>query len=136
VEVTKKTTQSPFVVKRGDATTKRDNALNKRPRKEKTKLLQKIMNVSQPMVDRYLVDNNILQSRTQARYRNENARTSENPDDLVLGNHETSIGIQEISINYTSSGEVCDRSTTIVHPFFSTIIAENFLVDLDPKTMA
>jgi hypothetical protein len=61
---------------------------------------------------------------------------SENPDDLVLGNHETSMGIQEISINYTSSGEVYDHSTTIVNPCFSTIIAENFLADPDPKTMA
>jgi hypothetical protein len=53
-----------------------------------------------------------------------------------LGNHDTSTGIQEISINYTSSGEVYDRSTTIVNPCFSTIIDENFLANLDPKTMA
>jgi hypothetical protein len=78
----------------------------------------------------------ILQSSTQARYRNENASTSENPDDLILGNYETSMGIQEISINYTSFREVCDRSTTIVNTCFSTIIAENFLIDPDPKTMA
>jgi hypothetical protein len=44
-------------VKRGRiATTKKDNAPNKRPRKEKTRPLQKTMNVSQPMVDRHLVD--------------------------------------------------------------------------------
>jgi hypothetical protein len=53
-----------------------------------------------------------------------------------LGNHDTSTGIQEISINYTSSGEVYDRSTTIVNPCFSTIIDENFLANPDPKTMA
>jgi hypothetical protein len=46
------------------------------------------------------------------------------------------MGIQEISINYTSSDEVYDHSTTIVNPCFSTINAENFLVDPDPKTMA
>jgi hypothetical protein len=80
------------------ATTKRDNAPNNRPRKERTRNFQKIANVSQPVVDRHLVDNNISQSSTHARYRNENATTSENPDDLVLGNHETSTGIQEISI--------------------------------------
>jgi hypothetical protein len=57
VEVSKKITQAPFVVKRGRiATTKKDNAPNKRPRKEKTRPLQKTMNVSQPMVDRHLVD--------------------------------------------------------------------------------
>jgi hypothetical protein len=53
-----------------------------------------------------------------------------------LGNHETSIGMQEISINYTSLEEVYDCSTTIVNPFFSTIIAENVLTDPDPETMA
>jgi hypothetical protein len=31
---------------------------------------------------------------------------------------------------------VYDRSTIIVKPCFSTIIAENFLADPDPKTMA
>jgi hypothetical protein len=92
------------------------------------------VNVSQPVVDRHLVD--IPQSSTQARYRNENASTSENYDTLILGNHETSTGIQEISINYISSGEVYNCSTTIVNPCFSTIIVENFLADPDPKTMA
>jgi hypothetical protein len=57
VEVSKKTTQAPSVVKRGRvATTKRDNAPNKRPREEKTRHLQKTVNVSQPVVDKHLVD--------------------------------------------------------------------------------
>jgi hypothetical protein len=134
VEVPKKITQPP-VVKRGRvAQTKKDNTPNKHPRKEKTKPLQKIVNVSQPVVDRQLM--NIPQSSTQARYRKENASTSENPNDLILGNHETSMAIQEISINYTSFREVYDHSTTIVNPCFSTIIAENFLANPDPKTMA
>jgi hypothetical protein len=134
VEIPKKTTQTPSVVKRGRvATTKKDNAHNKRPRKEKTGPLQKTVNVSQHVVDRHLVD--IPQSNTQAHYRNKNASTSKNPDDLVLENHETLTGIQEIFINYTSSGEVYDRNTTIVNPCFSTIITKNFLVDPDPKTM-
>jgi hypothetical protein len=96
--------------------------------------LQKTLNVNQPVVDRHLVD--IPQSSTQACYRNENASTSKNPDALVLGNHETSMGIQEFFINYTCSGEVYDHSTTIVNPCFSTIIAEKFLANPDPKTMA
>jgi hypothetical protein len=105
VDVPKKTTQASSIVKRGRvAQTKKDNAPNKRPRKEKTRPLQKTVNVSQTMLDRHLVD--IPQSSTQACYRNKNASKSENLDDLVLGNHEISIGIQEISINYTSSGEV------------------------------
>jgi hypothetical protein len=73
---------------------------------------------------------------TQAHYINKNASTSKNLDDLVLGNHETSKGIHEISINYTSSGEVYDCSTTIINPCFSTIIDENVIADLDPKSMA
>jgi hypothetical protein len=134
VEVPKKTTQAPSVVKRGRvAQTKKDNTPNKRPRKEKTRPLQKTVNVNQSMVDRHLVD--IPQSSTQARYRKESASTSKNPDALVLGNHETSTGIKEISINYTSSREVYDRSTTIINPCFSTIIAENFLANPNHKTM-
>jgi hypothetical protein len=92
------------------------------------------MNVSQLVVNRHLVD--IPQSSTQARYRKENASTSENLDALLLENHDTSMGIQEISIKYTSSEEVYDRSTTIVNLYFSTIIVENFLAHSDPKTMA
>jgi hypothetical protein len=60
----------------------------------------------------------------------------EKHDALILGNHETSMGITEISINYTSFGEVYGRSTTIVNSCFSTINCENFLAALDPKTMA
>jgi hypothetical protein len=45
-------------------------------------------------------------------------------------------GVEEISINYTSSGEVYNHSTTIKNLCFSTIIAENFLNDPDPKNMA
>jgi hypothetical protein len=52
-----------------------------------------------------------------------------------LGNHEASKKIEEISINYTSSGEVYDRSTTIANLCFSTVIAEKILNDPNPKTM-
>jgi hypothetical protein len=136
VEVPKKTTQAPSVMKKGRATTtKKDNSSSKRQRKEKGRPLQKIVNVSQPKVDKHLVDVNIPRSRTQVCYINENASRSENPSDLVLGNDETSNEIQEISINYTSSGEVYNHSTTIVNPCFSTIIAEKVLVVPDPKTM-
>jgi hypothetical protein len=50
VEVSKKTTHAPSVVKRERlAQTKKDNTSNKRPRKEKTRPLQKTVNVSQHM---------------------------------------------------------------------------------------
>jgi hypothetical protein len=74
-EVPKKTTQAPSIVKRGRVSqTKKDNTPNKRSRKEKTRPLQKTVNMSQPVVDRHLMD--IPQSSTQARYRKENASTS------------------------------------------------------------
>jgi hypothetical protein len=74
------------------------------------------------------------QSSSQVLYINE-ARTSEVSDNLVLGNHEASKGIEKISINYTSSGDIYDRSTTITNLCFSTVIAKNFLNDPDPKIM-
>jgi hypothetical protein len=58
------------------------------------------------------------------------------PTTSYLGKHEALKGIEEISINYTSSGEVYDHSTTIANLCFSTIIAEKFLDNPDPKTMA
>jgi hypothetical protein len=54
------------------ATAKKYNAPSKHPKKEKMRPLQKIVNVSQPWVDSHLVDINIPQSSTQARYINEN----------------------------------------------------------------
>jgi hypothetical protein len=74
------------------------------------------------------------QSSFQARYTNE-TRISKIPDNLVLGNHEASNGVEEISINYTSSRKVYDRSTIIANLCLSNVIAENFLNDPDPKTM-
>jgi hypothetical protein len=134
VEVPKKVIHTPSIVKRGRvAQTKKDKARSKHLRKEKMKPLQKIVNMRRTKIDRHLV--NIPQSSTQARYRNENTSTSENPDALILGNHEASTGIQEIFINYTSSREVYDRSATIVNPCFSTVIAKNFIADPDSKTM-
>jgi hypothetical protein len=58
--------------------------------------------VVQPDVEQHHSNADDPQSSSQACYINEN-RTSEIPDNLVLGNHEASKGIEEISINYTSS---------------------------------
>jgi hypothetical protein len=52
VEVPKKTTQAPSTKKRGRAaTTKKDNASEKRPIKEKISVPQKKVNVSQLVVE-------------------------------------------------------------------------------------
>jgi hypothetical protein len=86
------------------------------------------------MVEQHCVDTNDPQSSSQACYTNQ-SRTLKIPYDLVLGNHETSKGIEEFSINYISSGEVYYCSITIVNLCFSTVIAENFLNDPDHETM-
>jgi hypothetical protein len=91
--------------------------------------------VVQPEVEQHHSNANDPQSISQTCYTNK-TRTSKILDNLVLENHEASKGIEEISINYTSSGKVYDRNTTIADLCFSTIIAKNFLNDPDTKTMA
>jgi hypothetical protein len=63
------------------------------------------------------------------------ARGSKDPDSLVLGNHIEIHGVQEIFINYTSFGELFDRTTIVVNSCFSSTVAD-LLNDPDPKTMA
>ena len=65
----------------------------------------------------------------------DDAGTSEQTESPVLRNHEELHGVQEISINYTSYGELYDRKTTVVNSCFSSIIAGNLLIDPDPKSM-
>jgi hypothetical protein len=45
---------------------------------------------------------------------------SEDSDSLVLGNHDEFHRVQEISINYTSSGELLDHTTTVVNSWLRT----------------
>jgi hypothetical protein len=136
VKIPKKTTPAPSTKKRGmTETTRKDTAPEKRPRKQKTKAPRKSKNVIQPEVERHHMNANDPQSSYQARYINE-TRISKISNNLVLLNHEASKEIEGIFINYTSSGEVYDHSTTITNICFSTIIADKFLNDLDPKTMA
>jgi hypothetical protein len=65
----------------------------------------------------------------------EQAGGSKDPDSLILGNHDEFHGVQEISINYTSFGELLDRTTTVVNSCFSTMVVD-LLNDPNPKTMA
>jgi hypothetical protein len=88
----------------------------------------------QPEVERHHKNANDPQFSSQACYTNETI-IFEIPDNLILGSHEASKGIEEISINYSSSGEVYDHSTTIANLCFSIVIAENFINDPDPKTI-
>jgi hypothetical protein len=136
VEVPKKITQTPSTKKRRRVkTTIKDNTSEKWSRKEKTKAPRKSKKLIQPEVERRHKNANDPQYSFQACYTNE-IRISKIPDNLILGNHEESKGIEEIFFNYTSSEEVYDCSTTIANLCFSTVIAENFLNDPYPKTMA
>jgi hypothetical protein len=65
----------------------------------------------------------------------EQARGLEDPDFLILRNHDEFHGVEEISINYTSSGELLDRNTMVANSCLSTMVAD-LLNDPDPKTMA
>jgi hypothetical protein len=65
----------------------------------------------------------------------EQARRSDDPDSLVLENHDEFHGVQEFSINYASSEELFDRSTMIVNSCFSTMVAD-LLSDPESKAMA
>jgi hypothetical protein len=135
-EGTKENHSTPSTRKRGRTeTTRKDTALEKRPRKEKSKVPRKFKNVVQPEVEQHHLNANDPQSSSQAPCINE-TRTSEIPDSLILGNHKTLKRIEEISINYTSFEKVYDHNTTTTNLYFSTIIAESCLNDPDPKTMA
>ena len=63
------------------------------------------------------------------------AGTSEHPYSTVLGNHEESLGVQEISINYVDSGESFDRKTTTVDIYFAEKIADTLITDHDPRSI-
>jgi hypothetical protein len=64
----------------------------------------------------------------------EQAGESEDPDSLVLGNHDEFHEVQEIFINYTSFRELLDRTTMVVNSYFSTMVTD-LLNDPEPKTM-
>jgi hypothetical protein len=64
----------------------------------------------------------------------EQAEGSEDPDSLVLRNHDEFHEVQEIFINYTSFGELFNRTMTVVNSCFSTMVAD-LLNDPDPKNM-
>jgi hypothetical protein len=62
----------------------------------------KTVNASQPKVDEHQVDT--INPRPSPHVHTiEQTRGLEDPDSLILGNHDEIHGVQEISINYTSS---------------------------------
>ena len=135
VEVTQRTTQPP---NRGRKLDKRDNASQKRPRGMRN---PQTVNVGQPQVD--------VQPRVEGHLKDVHhpgpstnvhtdigAGASEHLDSIVVGNHDESEGIEEISTNYVESGESFNRKTTNVDIFFSSKIAKDLALDREPKSMA
>jgi hypothetical protein len=93
------------------------DASNKRPKTMRKTSSSKEVNASQPKVDGHQVVV-INPWHSPHVHTTEQAGGSEDPDSLVLGNHDEFHEVQEISINYTSFVELLDRNTTIVNSCF------------------
>jgi hypothetical protein len=109
VEVPNKTIQLPLNSKRGRSTTnqKDSNARKKR----------RVVKVNQPSIDRHQVDCNDPQPSSVVHIAE--TGTSEGPRHISLGNHDQSIRVVEIAINYVETGETFDRNATIVDSYFT-----------------
>jgi hypothetical protein len=93
----------------------------------------KKVNASQPKIDGHQVD--VINPRPIPHvHTTKHARGSEDLDSLVLGNHDEFHRVQEIFINYTSSGELLYRTTMVVNSCFSTMVVD-LLNDPELKTM-
>jgi len=66
---------------------------------------------------------------------NTEAGTSEDPRSIVLGNHDESLRVDKIAINFVETGESYDRKSTIVDGYLSEHIANILQTDSDPKSM-
>ena len=142
VEVPNKNIQLlPLKKKRGRSTAApKDDAQTKRQRILRTKSTKSV-NPNQPKVGRRpKVDTNPIPGPNPQPgsmvHPNTDPGTSEHPDSTFLGNDESNQGVKEISVNYIDSRESYDRKTTVVNIYFSAAIAEIFLNDPDPNTMA
>jgi hypothetical protein len=98
----------------------------------KTSFLSKV-NARQPMVDGHQVD--MINPRSSPHMHTiKQAGGSEGHDSLILGNYDKIHGVQIFFINYTSFGELFDRTTMFFNSCFSTMVVD-LLNDHDPKTM-
>jgi len=115
VEVPNKTTQPQFGKKRGRSTSK-----------EQDLIIDK---------QRHLKDTYCPPTSSVMRINTE-AGTAENPRSIILGNHDESLKVDEISINFAETGESYNRKSIIVDIYFSEEIANIIQTDTDPKSMA
>jgi hypothetical protein len=103
-------------LKREEASQQKD-ASNKCLKTTRKSSSSKKVNASQPKVDGHQVD--MINPRPSPHmHTTEQTGGSKDPDSLLLGNHDEFHRVQEISINYTTSGELLNRTTMVVNSCF------------------
>jgi hypothetical protein len=131
VEVPNKTTQLPLTKKRGRSmATQRETIANKQ---------RKTVNANQPLVGTHQIDTIYQADRDSLQpssvVHNAETRNSEEHRHIVSGDHDKSIRVDEIAINYSETGESFDRRATIVDINFSEQIADFLQVDPEPRSI-
>ena len=138
VEVPTKTTQLPDPKKRRSSTASVPEPASRKQQRRERRKSSKTVNAGQLNVDKHLtgsihpVEGQPPQPSSSLHTL---AGTSEHLDSRVLGNHEESPEVHEISTNYVDSGESFNRKSTIVDTYFSATIANTLLNDHDPRTI-
>jgi hypothetical protein len=112
---------------------------------------KKTGNATQPLVERHLEDIHCPMDRSNPQsssmdrsnprsssvmHINVEAGISEDPRSIISESHDESLRVDEISINFTETGESYNRKSIIVDTYFSEEIANILLTDSDPKSMA
>jgi hypothetical protein len=95
---------------------------------------RQVVKANQPSVDRHHVDCNDPQPSSAVHVAE--TRTSEDPRHISSENHNESIRVDEIAINYVETGEAFDRNATVVDSYFAEKIVESLQRDPNPKSMA
>ena len=132
VEVPNKTTHPQFSRKRGRSTSNRQDVIAGQQKKTE--------NATQPSVEKHLEDMqcpmDICDPQSSSVMRiNTEAGISEDPRSIVSGDHDESLRVHEITINFVETGESYNHKSTIVDIYFSEQIANILLTNEDPKSM-
>nr|ABE77200.1 putative copia reverse transcriptase [Sorghum bicolor] len=132
VEVPNKTTHPQFSRKRGRSTSNRQDVIAGQQKKTE--------NATQPSVEKHLEDMqcpmDICDPQSSSVMRiNTEAGISEDPRSIVSGDHDESLRVHEITINFVETVESYNHKSTIVDIYFSEQIANILLTNEDPKSM-
>lgn len=100
---------------------------------------RKTVNANQPLVGTHQIDTIYQADRDSLQpssvVHNAETRNSEDHRHIVSGDHDESIRVDEIAINYSETGESFDRRATIVDINFSEQIADCLQVDPEPRSI-